>query len=116
VSFTNAAQDSVTNLTVTINDAFGDVPAVGLVSIISVQAINPTELRLQVTGQNGAGVVIEATTNFMDWCPWRRSLVCLGVCASEATPQAARNELPLPPDPPRESRQFRPIGFEWFSS
>jgi chitinase len=69
-SLTNAAPAAITNLTVTINDAFGGTPPPpSIVSISSINALSAAELRLRVTGPIGAGVVIEATTNFTNWEP-----------------------------------------------
>ena len=73
-SFTNAASGTYSNLTATINDAFGDgggfAPAsVVPVKIDSVTLVGKDHVRVRVTGPARAPFVIETTTDFKDWSP-----------------------------------------------
>jgi hypothetical protein len=97
-SLTNAAPASVTNLTVTIDDAFGGTPAPSLVSISGVRALSANELQLRVTGPVGAGVVIEATTNLTSWVPVATNTITTGTW-----------EWVTPIDPAQAARYFRVV-------
>jgi hypothetical protein len=98
-SFTNAAPDTVTNVTVTLNDAFGDQPpTVGLVSITAVQPVGINQLRLSVTGPTGAPVVIEATTDFTTWTPVATNVISGGAF-----------QWTTPIDPAAPGRYFRVV-------
>ncbi len=68
LNFTNTASATYSNLTVTINEAFGDQPpANAVVAITSIRAIGTNELRLLVTGPSNVGVSLESTTDFKTW-------------------------------------------------
>ena len=70
VSLTNTAPATDTNITVTITDAFGGAPPPGeVVAIRAIQVVGRNELRLRISGADGAGVVLEATTDFQTWAP-----------------------------------------------
>jgi hypothetical protein len=74
VNFTNTAAGAETNITVTINDAFGDGAAFSAasavpVAISAINAIGTNDLLLHITGPAGTPFVIETTTDFQTWTP-----------------------------------------------
>jgi hypothetical protein len=77
-SFTNAAPGDNTNLVVTIGDGFGDPPPELVVAISSIGRANPELLMLHVTGPSGTPVVIESTTNFLNWIPLSTNIISGG--------------------------------------
>jgi Calx-beta domain len=81
-NFTNTAAGAETNITVTINDAFGDggafsAAAVVPVAISAIKALG-NDLRLHITGPAGTPFVIETTTDFRTWTPVSTNVVRSG--------------------------------------